>query len=338
LIDWQFVHSDEFERFRAAWDSINADGPKTPLLDSAFINSALRHFGDRNQMLAIGEKGGRPVAMALFNRGHIAKIEMFQPSQLPIGPYVGATASLREVSESLVESLPFHCVLASFTQLDSLFFDPIDQQHMRTVPHIQTGFIDLPPTSQEYLAGRPEGKYRKVTKRIGKAESLFGAVRVAVHTSREDIADEVQLFSDMETAGWKGVAGSALRRGGKQEKFYIEALKHFSERGEGRIFKLFFGERLVAMQLAVERGHTLYFLKSSYDEGLKHLSPGFALKKFTLKYLFETEKHIKRVEFYGKVIEAHRVWITGTRDIFHLNLYRSQFIARAHEHARRKRL
>lgn len=332
-VRWHYVEASQFERYYGIWNALNDSGPRSPLLDAALMQTALRHFAAGDEKLAMGTRGSEPVAMALFKPCRFGKMDLFQPSQLPLGPLVAAAdISFGDLVDSLTSHLPLRCMLVSLTQLDPLYFNPAEaDKDARILPHLETGYIEFPADPAEYRQSRSKKKTAQVDKRIEKAAAQFGPVRLDVCIEAGRVAALVGDFADMESAGWKGAAGSALRRGEEQESFYAEALDHFARRGEVRIFRLFFGERLAAMQIAVRRDRGLYLLKSSYDETLKDYSPGVALKKLMVDHLLDNEPRIRRVEFYGKLIEPHRTWVNGSREIFHANIYRAPLVARMHD-------
>lgn len=339
LIRWKFVDAKQFDTYQAEWGKLNSAGPRTPLLDASLVRIALHHFGSGHEKLGVARRDRQIVAMALFCPKRFGALNMFQPSQLPLGPFVSRTdIPLSELTRALIASLPFRYVLSSLSQLDSLFFarPPQSARDARTLTHIQTGYIDLPATYAEYIESRPRKKRNQVAKRIEKAEADIGPVHLTVHGDAEEAAGLVGAFADMESAGWKAKAGSAITRGGDQEKFYTEVLQHFGRIGQLKIFQLHFGEKRAAMQLAVHAEGCLYLLKSSYDESLKDYSPGVALKQYLIEQLYNESTPFHRVEFYGRVIEPHRTWITGSREIFHANIYRAPVLARIHDAMRAK--
>jgi hypothetical protein len=330
---WRYVEASEFERYYGIWNALNDAGARSPLLDAAFMQIGLRYFGAGDEKIALCTRGNEPLAMALFKPCRFGKMDLFQPSQLPLGPLVaGAETSLADIVDSLTDDLPLRCMMISLTQLDPLHFNCADaMKGARILPHLETGFIDIPADAEAYRQSRPKKKVTQVDKRIEKAAAQFGSVHFELCGETRRVEELVGLFADMESAGWKGAAGSALRRGAEQERFYAAALEHFAGRGEMRIFCLFFGRRLAAMQIAVLRDRCLYLLKSSYDETLKDYSPGVALKKLMVEHLLDNEASVRRVEFYGKLIEPHRTWVTGSREIFHANIYRAPLVARMHD-------
>jgi CelD/BcsL family acetyltransferase involved in cellulose biosynthesis len=337
LIRWNFVDARRFDEYQLEWERLNSDGPSTPLLDASLMRIALRYFGDGRENLAIARCGRQLVAMALFGPRHLGALNMFQPSQLPLGPLVcQAGISLAELCDSLSADLPLGSLLASLTEIDSDIFAPnVDAKHLRTFSHIRTGFIDLPDSMSSYLSGRTKKRVYEIERRLRKAANEVGTVGFEVYKNEADVPIFLDRFADMESAGWKGKGGTAIARGNVQQKFYIDAMQSFCSGGKARMYELRFGERTAAMQLAVESDGTLYFLKTTYDEQLREYGPGVSMKQFIFEQLF-SDSDCRRVEFYGRISESQRMWITGSREIFHANVYRAPVLARIHDAMRAK--
>jgi hypothetical protein len=76
----------------------------------------------------------------------------------------------------------------------------------------------------------------------------------------------IDLYSDLESAGWKARAGTALARGNVQWRFYADAMASFCGSGQGRIYVLRFGDEVAAASLVVIAGDTAYLLKTTHTK------------------------------------------------------------------------
>jgi hypothetical protein len=107
-------------------------------------------------------------------------------------------------------------------------------------------------------------------------------------------------------------------------------LEAFCRRGKGSIYRYWFGERLAAMDLCIEDGDTLIVLKTSYDESLPSgLSPTQLMREEAMRRLFD-DGRIRRIEFYGRVMDWHLRWTEQVRTMYHVNYYRWPGLRRAH--------
>jgi hypothetical protein len=104
-------------------------------------------------------------------------------------------------------------------------------------------------------------------------------------------------------------------------QIYTAILAQACSRHEGLVYTYAFNDQPVAVNLCVQRGATLIILKTTYDETIKTFSPAFLLLQEALEPLF-TEQHIRRMEFFGKVMEWHTRWTDNSRTLYHLTVFR----------------
>lgn len=87
-------------------------------------------------------------------------------------------------------------------------------------------------------------------------------------------AELVERFLNLEASGWKGRAGTAMRDRPGQARFFRELAERHRARGRLEIVTLHGGERLVAANVNVVAGDTVFCLKTAYDEEFAACSPG----------------------------------------------------------------
>jgi hypothetical protein len=108
-------------------------------------------------------------------------------------------------------------------------------------------------------------------------------------------------------------------------------LEAFCLRNAGRIYRYFYNDRLVAMDLYIEHGDTIILLKTTYDETLKDgTSPAILLRQETLQDLFDGGA-LKIMEFYGRVRDWQLKWTEEIRTLYHVNQYRFAFLPHLHK-------
>jgi hypothetical protein len=107
-------------------------------------------------------------------------------------------------------------------------------------------------------------------------------------------------------------------------------LEDACRRGAGSIYRYYFNEQLVAMDLCVEDGASIVVLKTSYDESVPNsLSPTLLMREEACRRLFD-EQRFDRLEFYGRVMEWHLRWTEDVRSMYHVNCYRWPGLGRLH--------
>ena len=92
------------------------------------------------------------------------------------------------------------------------------------------------------------------------------------------------------------------------------------------------------MNLCLLRGGTLLVLKTTYDERIASaLSPASLLREAELRYIFDSPD-IRRIEYYGRVMDWHTKWTSMQRTLYHLTTYRLALLKNFADHGRAKRV
>jgi hypothetical protein len=146
-----------------------------------------------------------------------------------------------------------------------------------------------------------------------------------VITERREMSGALAEYARIESAGWKGKRGSAIRIGSAQETFYLRILEGFSNSNGARIFELYFDDVVVSSRLAVIKNGIMIIAKTTYDEKYSKYAPGRLLLRHVLQYAFE-QKDVNNVEFYTKATSDQLQWATGSRMIIHHNHYRDSIV------------
>jgi CelD/BcsL family acetyltransferase involved in cellulose biosynthesis len=89
--------------------------------------------------------------------------------------------------------------------------------------------------------------------------------------------DAVQEFLELEAAGWKGRAGTALASCPNDRAFFIEMAAACAARGRLRLMAMRLGTRTVAMACELLDGDSIFGFKMAYDEQLRRFAPGVQL-------------------------------------------------------------
>ena len=333
---WEFHPGSTFPEFGAAWDEFNGRTFKLPLLSAAFVGAALKHFGNGHTQLAIAADDRGPAAICLLGT-RASVVETFQPSQLPVGPWLQRPdVKLADLASSLVHQQAANVVLASLTQLDPLYVPrPGDDGLVRSLPFIATGAIELPAQWDHYLASRSENLLANLRRRQHKIEREHGPVTLEVRDTEAEAEAGIGHYSDLESAGWKAKRGTALVRGNQQWRFYRETMESYCRDKRGRIYVLRFGDDVAAACLAVVANGTAYLLKTTHNEKMRSVAPGMILRRHFIESLYQREPGVRRIEIYGSLNESQRPWVTGVREMYHANAYRGQVIAALHTLSRR---
>jgi CelD/BcsL family acetyltransferase involved in cellulose biosynthesis len=113
-------------------------------------------------------------------------------------------------------------------------------------------------------------------KRRALAREL-GVDVVTVEHGRTDPMGAVARFLELEAAGWKGLAGTAMIRRPGHAEFLVDLAEGFAAEGRLAVFALEAGDRTLAQSIALLAGAGLFGFKRAFDEDLARSSPGTLL-------------------------------------------------------------
>lgn len=331
-MQWEVHPVSRFSEFVTVWDALNHASGAVPFLYSAFIRQALAHFGRGDERLALLGSTSEPLAMAILVPRGIGVWQTFQPSQVPLGAWLMRRGlEYGTVGRPLLSALPGWGQLLAITQQDpAVHRRPLGGPVVKTLDYINTGWISLEGAFEDYWAARGKGLRQNMRTQRSRLSREGTAPQLDIVLAADQVEGVVESYSRLESSGWKGRDGTAVRIETAQGRFYAGVLRDYSAAGLGRLCVYRVGDRPVAIDLHIEGGETLVLLKTAYDEGLHGLSPSSLLREEMLKVLFEEGK-IKRFEFFGPAMEWTYRWTDRVRTLFHVNVYRAPAARALHE-------
>jgi len=313
------------EDLRHQWDRLNAARLDLPFLGTDAMAAALDAFGTGHELLLVAEEPDRQTAaMLLVVPDGLLRWRTFQPSQVPLGAWVAAPElSLPDLCRSAMRGPLRACLTLSITQVDPMQAarqaDADDTLHS---DYIDTAWIDVQGSFDDYWAARGKNLRQNLRKQRNRLATEGTTTAMRVLRQPEDMAPALARYGALESAGWKAGEGTAIHPDNEQGRFYTRLLETAARRGEALVFEYLFGERSVAINLCLRRHGTLVVLKTTYDESLpKALSPAFLLREDELRHVFAGNE-IRRIEYYGKVMEWHTRLTESKRTLYHLTAYR----------------
>jgi hypothetical protein len=327
---WTLTQASRFDAAR--WNALHARCKASPMLAADFVQPLITEFGDGATRLASCEHGGRTVAMALVTSHGRGSWALFQPAQAPIGLWLQEPGlELAPLLASLMAALPGLPLVFGLTQCDpDLLARPADSDQLRTLDYIDTAKITLAGSFDAYWNARGKNLRANLKKQRAKLDKDAVALRLQVSRDPGDVADAVADYGRLESAGWKAGGGTAVGADNAQGRYYRAMLEGFCRRGAGSIYRYWFDEQLVAMDLCIEDSEQIIVLKTTYDERVaNNLSPTLLMREAACRQLFN-EGRFARLEFYGKVMEWHTRWTDEVRTLYHVNYYRWPALGRLH--------
>ncbi len=316
----------------ARWAALHARSLASPMLAADFVQPLVAEFGNGSELIAICQHDGRDVAMALVVGHGRGSWALFQPAQAPIGLWLQESGlELAPLLASLVAALPGMPLVFGLTQCDpDLLARPADSDQLRTLDYIATAKITLAGTFDDYWNARGKNLRANLKKQRARLAKEGLTPRLQVSRQPEEVAQAVADYGRLESAGWKAGGGTAVGADNAQGRYYRAMLEGFCQRGAGSIYRYWFGEQLVAMDLCIEDGEQIIVLKTTYDESVPaNLSPTLLMREEACRQLFD-DSRFARLEFYGKVMEWHTRWTDEVRTLYHVNYYRWPALGRLH--------
>lgn len=308
----------------AEWDRLNHCRRDLPFLSAVQVSAAVESFGSGAELLLSGcDASGTTRAMLVLTPESAGKWRTFQPSQMPLGPWVSdGSMSVAEIARDVQRRALSACLVLSITQIDPwVEARPQTQSDNAVCDYIETGWIELQGSFEDYWASRSKDLRLNLRRRRNRLTEEGVDTELKMLTGAQDMAPAIVRYGAMESSGWKGSQGTAVHPDNAQGRYYARALELASASGEASVHDYRFGEKSVAMDLCMQRGDMLVVLKTSYDESLKQSSPAFMLREEQLQQLFSTGT-IRRVEFYGRFMEWHSRWTDKKRSLYHYTQYR----------------
>ena len=328
-MNWTVHPISKMAEFSGQWDALARSRPGTPFLESAFMQPAVDAFGNSELRLCLKQANGQLVAAAIMQPARKGMWQTFQPSQLPLGAWVSAEdVDLESACAELLRELPGLNLGLGITQLDSRFHArPADGRNLRTHDYIQTSWVDIEGGFEAYWESRGKNLRQNTRKQRNKLLAEGATTRIECATAAQDVAKAIEDYGKLESAGWKTADGTAIHPDNAQGRFYTQMLENFCRLGRSRIYRYWFGEKLVSMDLCIHDDAAIVILKTTYDESYKAVSPSTLMRQDEFQLLFEEQK-FQRIEFYGKVMEWHTRWTEHARAVYHVNAYRHPLVLR----------
>jgi hypothetical protein len=331
---WTFHPIKRFADFAPAWDTVNTACGASPLLSTAFVLPLVEEFSNGSELLAICsqvdaaaplvEVEARVIAMAILTRKNGLVWETFQPSQAPLGACIyRRDIDWAECVGKLIRSLPGWVAVLGITQQDPELI--VRQQGQRTLEasdYIRTARISINGTFEQYWKNRGKNLRQNLRKQRQKLERDNIVTRLEIIVAADEVQGAIDDYAGLESAGWKAAKGTAIGKDNDQGRFYAKMLTQFCSLDKGKIYRYWYNDRLVAMDLCIEDGDTLVILKTTYDEQVDNAtSPALLMRQDALMQIF-AEGSVGKVEFYGRVMEWHTRWTEEIRTMYHLTAYR----------------
>jgi hypothetical protein len=322
-LTWTIFPIEKFSEYSVQWDALVRSRPGAPFLESAFLRPLLEVFGTGGERLCVLMESGRLHAAAIVQRGRLGGWQTFQPSQLPLGAWItDGHVDMISSFNGLMPLLPGITLALGASQVDpNLQLRPEDTPKLRTQDYIATAWVDIEGDFDAYWEARGKNLKQNTRKQRNKLQAEGIDARIECIIEAGQVAKAIEDYGQLEGAGWKGADGTAITSHNDQGRFYRCMLENYCALGRGRIYRYWFGDKVVAIELCIHDDMVLVILKTAYDETYKTVSLSTLMRYDQFQQLFAEQK-FQRIEFFGKVMEWHTRWTLQSRTLYHATAYR----------------
>ncbi len=330
---WQVVDAATFADRAAQWNALNDAGFGSPVLHADFVAPLLTHFGTGAERMAFVDGGAGWTQACVVAKSNAFVQDTFQPSQAPLGLWLQIDRGLAdgELMSALAAALGATTAMVGISQLDPEHVtrpaNPGVTNPAVTADYIDTARVTITGSFDDYWSARGKNLRANMKKQRNKLESEGVGVRFDCLTEVADMPAAIVDYGRLESAGWKASGGTAVSADNAQGRFYRDVFERFAARGMARIYRCFYGPRLAAMDLCIEHRGVMVILKTAFDETIRGTSPAFLMRHDYFPAIF-TEGRLKRIEFYGRVMEWHTKWSEEVRTLYHATTYRWPLVAK----------
>jgi CelD/BcsL family acetyltransferase involved in cellulose biosynthesis len=331
-MSWKVIPAARFAEQATRWQQLHRQCGSHALLAAEFVEPLVAQMGTGRELLAWCEHRGQTVAMAIVAPCGRGSWATFQPAQAPIGLWLQALGQdIEQLGQGLMRALPGFALVLGVTQLDPAMLPrPADGACVGTMDYIDTARVPVTGAFDDYWNARGKNLRANLKKQRARLAKEGVVPRLEVWRDPKDVAAAVADYGRLESSGWKAAEGTAVRADNEQGRYYRAMLEAFCARGAGSIYRYYFGDQLVAMDLCVEDEDSIVVLKTAYDESVPNsLSPTMLMREEACRQLFDGGR-FARIEFYGRVMEWHLRWTEDVRTMYHVNCYRWPGLRRLH--------
>jgi CelD/BcsL family acetyltransferase involved in cellulose biosynthesis len=228
---------------------------------------------------------------------------------------VGESGALEQLASAVVARRP-HRIAFRFVAADDPGTQAVRSAAERAGYTIQERTLEQSPyieTDGDWDAYRSE-RNSKLLRELGRRRRrLEGEGRFAfeVHDGSERLEELLAEGFQVEAAGWKATAGSAIVSQPATRLFYSEVGRWAAARGWLRLAFLRLDSKPLAFDFAVEHDGVHYLLKTGFDPDYRRFAPGTLLRHEMIARVFG--EGLRSYEFLGRDEPWKLEWTNDVR-------------------------
>jgi CelD/BcsL family acetyltransferase involved in cellulose biosynthesis len=312
-----------FPEFADEWDRLNArlyEGH--PYFDSRFVGPLLDYFANGKEQLCIHRTDGFVSGALILRPDGLGRWSSFRPSQTQATALLLDDVRLLTTLPSALPGIAWTIVLEAVDPRYSPDFWPLT---LPWIAHVQAHTIGIRLEGEftDYWAKRPKKLVANIDRYTRRTEAELGPPVLSTTRSIADMDTSVGRFGALESAGWKGAAGTAVASDNQQGAFYREVLRRFASTDQAAVYELHVAEKLASSRLVISNDHMVVFLKTTYDESLARFALGRILLHRVIQEQF-TRHPGRAIEFYTNATRDQAEWATFGCPIQTIQLFKNE--------------
>lgn len=294
----------ELEDERLAWDDLTLDAAEpNPFFESWYLLPSLRHLPDTDDVMILRyEQDGRLAGLmpimrpTRYYRWPVPHLSSWLHANCFCGTPLVRRGSEEAFWQAALDWADDHPGPALFMHLRGIPLDnPLHTALANVIAHQgrqaetvhleQRAMLASNLSPDDYLEVSLSGKKRKELRRQARRLSEEGDLAFTRMIDSTDIGRWCDDFLLLESAGWKGKAGSALASDKGTERMFRESLSGAAERGRLERLSLTLDGRPLAMLANFLAAPGAFSFKTAFDEAYARYSPGVLLQQENLAML-----------------------------------------------------
>jgi CelD/BcsL family acetyltransferase involved in cellulose biosynthesis len=272
------------------WDELADRLDADPFVRPLWVNAWFDAFGENSRLVVTVRRDGRLVAvLPLHQRG----ATLSSPTNWHT-PRFGLLAEDQERARRLLDWILRNGnrqVRIGFLDAASadvrLWQDAAEQRRghviLRTVS--RSPFLTIDGDWERYWSSASKHRRSELRRRRRRLEEC-GPVTVQVADGRSDLGALLREGFDIEAAGWKAQAGTAILSQPASRRFYTELARSAAARGWLRLAFLRVAGRAIAFDYSLEHRGVHYLLKQGNDPQWRRYGPGMLLREEMIRRSF----------------------------------------------------
>ncbi len=182
-------------------------------------------------------------------------------------------------------------------------------------------FIDLHTGTFEQYTTTLHSRLKRNLRKARRMAAHAGDLSFQVLREPQSLDRLMTELFDVEYRSWKGEQSSAIKCDPAKERFYRAMARWTMARECLYIFALRLNGHVIAFDLCVAGGRTIFVLKTAYDQSLAAgFSPGNLMRYRAIEYLFQTGQ-FDRYDFLGACDPWKLEWASQANAWSSLELY-----------------